>query len=102
MASFRRFWGNLPAKAPTQIKVARTRAENYRMSWRTARLEVRSSYEKGITMSELRERMIRDLKLAGLDEGTRGSYSYTIASITLPRLMGMGRPAGSCTGVSAG
>ena len=44
-------------------------------------LEVCSSYEKGITMSELRERMIRDLKLAGLDEGTHRAYLRAVRQL---------------------
>ena len=37
---------------------------------------------KGITMSELRNRMIRDMQLAGLVEGTRREYLRAVRQLT--------------------
>ena len=39
-------------------------------------------YGKGITMGELRERMIRDLRLAGLEEGTQQAYLRAVRQLT--------------------
>ena len=42
---------------------------------------VHSPCEKGITMSELRNRMIRELKLAGLSEATRKNYLRAVRQL---------------------
>ena len=44
-------------------------------------LEFIHLYEMGITMSELRERMSRDLKLAGLAKGTRKLYLRAVRQL---------------------
>ena len=60
------------------------------MLWRVIRLDFRPSWlesstlpfeGKGITMSELRDRMVQDLKLAGLADGTGEAYLRAVRQL---------------------
>lgn len=50
---------------------------NFRLKW----LEFTYLKRKGITMSELRNRMARDLKLAGLSESTKSHYLSAVRQL---------------------
>ena len=54
------------------------------VSFRPLRVAAGASlpFRKGIAMTELRERMIQDLKLAGLGEGTQQRYLQAVRQLT--------------------
>lgn len=52
-----------------------------RLGFRPLWLEFLGSYEKVSPMSELRNRMIRDMQLAGLVEGTRREYLRAVRQL---------------------
>ena len=64
------------------------RASGVEGLWRVIRLDFRPGWlevplfsGKGITMSELRDRMLRDMQLAGLVEGTRQQYLRAVRQL---------------------